>query len=192
MKGKLILLIGPSGSGKCTLINHIRPLVSELVYPKSCTTRAMRPEEKTGEHYFFLTVKDFQERVPGGDFLEYAEYGGNYYGTLASEVLPLLEKGKVALKELEVQGARQIREKIPRGELVIVFVNAGTWERIRWVKLKKHGRSLRRSSRSLIPNSGWNVLAAPALSQRYSVEIVQGLSVGVALGLHFISLSRIV
>jgi len=128
MKGKLILLIGPSGSGKGTLINHIRPLFSELVYPKSCTTRAMRPEEKTGEHYYFLTVKDFQERVARGDFLEYAEYGGNYYGTLASEVLPLLEKGKVALKELEVQGARQIREKIAKDELVIVFVNAGTWE----------------------------------------------------------------
>jgi len=128
MKGKLILLIGPSGSGKGTLINHIRPLFSELVYPKSCTTRAMRPGEKTGEHYYFLTVPDFKERIDRGDFLEYAQYGGNYYGTLASEVLPLLEKGKVALKELEVQGARQIREKIPRGELVIVFVNAGTWE----------------------------------------------------------------
>lgn len=127
MKGKLILLIGPSGSGKGTLINHIRPLFPELVYPKSCTTRAMRPGEKTGEHYYFLTVEDFKSRIAHGDFLEYAEYGGNYYGTLASEVMPLLDQGKTALKELEVQGARQIREKIPKDQLVIVFVNAGKW-----------------------------------------------------------------
>ncbi len=127
MKGKLILLIGPSGSGKGTLINHIRPLFSELVYPKSCTTRAMRPGEKTGEHYYFLTVSDFKESIARGDFLEYAEYGGNYYGTLASEVLPIIEEGKTALKELEVQGARQVREKLPQGSLIIVFVNAGTW-----------------------------------------------------------------
>ncbi|MES2014584.1 MAG: guanylate kinase [Patescibacteria group bacterium] len=127
MKGKFVLVIGPSGSGKGTLINHIRPLFPALVYPKSSTTRTMRAGEKHGEHYYFLSREEFQMRIDNGNFLEWAEYGGNYYGTLTSEVMPLLDAGKTALKELEVQGARQIREKIPRDELVIIFVNAGSW-----------------------------------------------------------------
>jgi guanylate kinase len=127
MPGTFILVIGPSGSGKGTLISHARPLFPSIVYPKSCTTRARRGGDSDG-HYTFLSVPDFKAKVDAGEFLEWAEYGGNYYGTLASDVLPLLAEGKVALKELEVQGARQVREKIPRAELVIIFVNAGTWE----------------------------------------------------------------
>lgn len=98
-----------------------------MVYPKSCTTRAPRGGDSDG-HYIFLGAEDFKSRADRGEFLEWAEYGGNYYGTLASEVTPLLSEGTVALKELEVQGARQVREKIPKGELVIIFVNAGAWE----------------------------------------------------------------
>lgn len=128
MNGKFILVIGPSGSGKGTLINHIRPLFPSLVYPKSATTRAIRDGERDGEHYYFLSREDFQKRVQRGDFLEWAEYGGNYYGTLSSEVMPLLMRGETALKELEVQGARQIRSTLPKEQLVIIFVNAGSWE----------------------------------------------------------------
>ena len=127
MAGKFILVIGPSGSGKGTLINHIRPLFPSLVYPKSCTTRARRGGD-SDRNYYFLTPDEFTKRVERGDFLEWAEYGGNRYGTLRSEVEPLLAEGKTALKELEVQGARQVREKIPADELVIIFVNAGSWD----------------------------------------------------------------
>jgi len=127
MQGKFILVIGPSGSGKGTLIGHIRPLFPSLVYPKSCTTRAMRAGEKNGEHYYYLTLEDFKARIARGEFLEWAEYGGNYYGTLNSEVMPSLAEGKFALKELEVQGVRQIREKLPKEQLAVVFINAGTW-----------------------------------------------------------------
>ena len=128
MKGKFILVIGPSGSGKGSLIQHIKPLFPGLIYPKSCTTRAMREGEKSGVSYYFLSQEDFEDRIARDEFLEWAEYGGNYYGTLNVEVLPALEQGKIALKELEVQGVRQIREKIPRDELVIIFIHAGTWE----------------------------------------------------------------
>jgi guanylate kinase len=127
MQGKFILVIGPSGSGKGTLINYARPLFPSLVYPKSCTTRAPRGGESDG-HYIFLSTEEFKARAEKGEFLEWAEYGGNFYGTLKSEVVPLLEEGKIALKELEVQGARQVREKLPREELIIIFVNAGSWE----------------------------------------------------------------
>lgn len=128
MQGRFILVIGPSGSGKGTLINHIRPLFPSLVYPKSATTRALRDGEKHGEHYYFLSREDFQKRVQRGDFLEWAEYGGNYYGTLSSEVIPLLVENKTALKELEVQGARQVRSTLPHDQLTIIFVNAGSWD----------------------------------------------------------------
>lgn len=127
MNGKLILVVGPSGSGKGTLIAHAKPLFPSLRYPKSCTTRAMRPGENNGEHYYFLTVQEFKERIDRGEFLEWAEYGGNFYGTLITEVLPLLNAGEVSLKELEVQGARQIRAKLDPASLVIIFINAGSW-----------------------------------------------------------------
>jgi guanylate kinase len=127
MQGKFILVVGPSGSGKGTLINYARPLFPSLVYPKSCTTRAPRGGDSDG-HYIFLSTEEFKSRTEKGEFLEWAEYGGHLYGTLKSEVMPLLEDGKIALKELEVQGARQVREKVPREELVIIFVNAGSWQ----------------------------------------------------------------
>lgn len=127
MRGKFILVVGPSGSGKGTLINHIRPLFPSLVYPQSCTTRKPRGADSDG-HYVFLSSQEFKNRAEKGEFLEWAEYGGNYYGTLASDIVPLLSEGKITLKELEVQGARQVREKISSEELVIIFVNAGTWD----------------------------------------------------------------
>lgn len=130
MRGKFILVVGASGSGKGTLINHIRPLFPDLIFPKSCTTRAMRPGEVNGAHYYFLDPSDFQDHIDAGDFLEWAEYGGNRYGTLRSEVEPLLESGGVGLKELEVQGARQILEKLPKENIVIVFVDAGEWSAV--------------------------------------------------------------
>ena len=128
MQGKLILVVGPSGSGKGTLIAHAKPLFPSLKYPKSCTTRAMRTGETNGENYYFLTVQEFKERIDRNEFLEWAEYGGNFYGTLNSEVVPLLQEGSISLKELEVQGARQIRGKLDSESLVIIVINAGGWE----------------------------------------------------------------
>lgn len=127
MSGKFVLVVGTSGSGKNTLIEHVRPLFPEIVYAKSCVTRAPREGEDSGYRYF-VTREDFETRVKNDEFLEWAEYGGNLYGTLRAEVENPMRDGKVVLKELEVQGVRQIREKMPKEDLVIVFINAGSWE----------------------------------------------------------------
>ena len=128
MSGTFILVVGPSGSGKDTLINHIRPLFPELVYPKSTVTRKMRPGEEDGKSYYFVTEEQFHNEIDAGAFLEHASYGGNLYGTYKKEIEPILSAGRVALKELEVQGARQIREKLPKEQVFVIFLNAGSWE----------------------------------------------------------------
>jgi guanylate kinase len=127
MKGKFVLVVGTSGSGKNTLIDHVRPLFTEVVYAKSCVTRPPREKEDSGYRYF-ISKEDFEQKVRNGEFLEWAEYGGNLYGTLRAEVETQVEAGKIVLKELEVQGVRQIREKMPKEDLVIIFINAGSWE----------------------------------------------------------------
>ncbi|HWB34012.1 MAG TPA: guanylate kinase [Candidatus Paceibacterota bacterium] len=128
MKGKFILVIGPSGSGKSALLAYLHEQMPEVVFPRSCTTRAPRPGEVEGEKYFFVSKEEFEHREAAGDFLEWASYGGNYYGTLRAEILPRLEDGKTVVREVEVQGARQIAAIIPPESLRMVFIDAGSWE----------------------------------------------------------------
>lgn len=129
-KGIFILVVGPTGSGKGTLMKHVMGQFPELVFPYSYTTRARRGDDIEGEHYKFISVAEFQEKINAGEFLEWAEYGGQYYGTLRSEVEQSLSEGKILLKEMEVQGARQVQKILPQDQLSIVFVSAGTWDEL--------------------------------------------------------------
>lgn len=126
-KGTFILVIGPTGSGKSTLMKHVMDAFPELILPYSYTTRTKRADHVEGKHYQFITVEEFKQKIDAGEFLEWAEYGGNYYGTLRSEVEKELAEGRVLLKEVEVQGARQIRDLLPKDELMTVFVHSGDW-----------------------------------------------------------------
>ncbi|HVV15133.1 MAG TPA: guanylate kinase [Candidatus Paceibacterota bacterium] len=128
MQGKFILVIGPSGSGKSALLSYLHEQMPELIFPRSCTTRTPRPGEVEGEKYFFITKEEFEKREVAGDFLEWASYGGNYYGTLKGEILPALEQGKNVVREVEVQGARQIQTAVPADILRMIFIDAGSWE----------------------------------------------------------------
>ncbi len=128
MTGKLILVIGPTGSGKGTLLAHVRNTIPELIFPVSCTTRAMRPGEVEGQTYHFVTSEEFRERLARGEFLETASYGGNQYGTLKAEIVPHIEAGKTVIREIEVQGARQIQQILPPTELRIIYIDAGSWD----------------------------------------------------------------
>lgn len=130
MKGKLVLIIGPTGSGKGTLLAYAKENIPGLVFPTSCTTRAPRPGEVNGQTYFFVNNEEFEKRLQNGEFLETAMYGGNRYGTLKSEIIPFVEQGKIVVREIEVQGARQIQAILPKEILRILYVDAGSWEEL--------------------------------------------------------------
>jgi guanylate kinase len=117
---KVFVITGPSGVGKGTLIGELRKRVPGLELSVSATTRQPRKGEQDGRDYHFLNPEEFDRRVEAGDFLEHATYSGHRYGTLRSEVDRRLAEGTSVLLEIEVQGARQIRDAMP--EALLVFI----------------------------------------------------------------------
>jgi guanylate kinase len=118
--GKVFVITGPSGVGKGTLIEQLLERVPELELSVSATTRGPRPGEEDGHDYHFLNAAEFEHRIKDGDFLESATYSGNRYGTLRQEVERRLDEGKSVVLEIELQGARQVREAMP--EAVQIFI----------------------------------------------------------------------
>jgi guanylate kinase len=88
----------------------------------------MRPGEEEGVHYYFVSAHEFERRIAAGEFLEWAEFAGNRYGTLKSEVLPRVEDCEIVLLEIELQGVEQLLELLPRDHMTIVFIEAGGWD----------------------------------------------------------------
>ena len=126
---KVFVITGPSGVGKGTLIEKLLEAVPELELSVSATTRDPRPGEADGRDYHFLTSEEFAERVEGRAFLEFADYSGNRYGTLREEVERRLDAGRSVVLEIEVQGARQVREAMP--EAVQIFISPPSPEALR-------------------------------------------------------------
>jgi guanylate kinase len=119
-EAKVFVITGPSGVGKGTLIKMLRERVPDLALSVSATTRQPREGEVDGRDYHFLTEDQFQERRDADDFLEFASYSGNHYGTLNSELERCLEKGRSVVLEIEVQGAQQVRQSKP--DSVQIFI----------------------------------------------------------------------
>lgn len=117
---KVFVITGPSGVGKGTLISTLLERVPDLELSISATTRSPREGEVEGRDYHFLTLEEFDRRIETEDFLEFATYSGNRYGTLRSEVRRRLEAGRSVVLEIEVQGARQVRAAMR--ESVQVFI----------------------------------------------------------------------
>jgi len=111
--GKLIVLTGPSGVGKGTLMQKLLAQHPQLYYSVSATTRSPRPGEIDGKSYYFITPNSFQELVAQGEFLEWAEFAGNYYGTPRAAVLQQIQLGRSVILEIELAGARQIKASYP-------------------------------------------------------------------------------
>jgi len=126
---KVFVITGPSGVGKGTLIRLLRERIPELALSVSATTRAPRPGEEDGVDYHFLSDEAFAEKVANGEFVEWAEYSGRRYGTLRSELQRHLDAGHPVVLEIEVQGARQVREAMP--EAVQIFIEPPQGEALR-------------------------------------------------------------
>ena len=108
----LIVVSAPSGAGKSTLCNRLVKERASVEYSISCTTRAPRGAEQDGEHYYFLSSKEFRQRVRRGEFLEHAKVHGNRYGTLADTVQFAMEEGRHIILDIDVQGVRQLRSSL--------------------------------------------------------------------------------
>ncbi|HLB55434.1 MAG TPA: guanylate kinase [Gemmatimonadales bacterium] len=114
------MISSPSGGGKSTLARHLLEAREDVTYSVSATTRSRRSAEVDGHHYHFLEEAEFQRRVDAGEFVEWAEYGGHRYGTLRSEVERGLAAGRYVVLDVDVAGARQVRQRFP--DSVHVFV----------------------------------------------------------------------
>ena len=128
-RGSLIVVSGPSAAGKSTLIRAAREAIPELAYSVSATTRNPREGEVDGRDYVFLSREEFEKWIEEGRFLEWAEYSGNLYGTPEEKVEEFLENGRSVILEIELQGARQVRQGRP--DAVMVFVRAPNLEETR-------------------------------------------------------------
>ena len=121
MRPRVVVITGPSGVGKGPLIRRLRESVPGLELSVSATTRGPREGEENGHDYHFLTGEEFARRADAGDFLEFATFSGNRYGTLRSEIERTLDAGHSVVLEIEVQGARQVRAAMG-DEAVLIFI----------------------------------------------------------------------
>ena len=117
--GHLVVISGPSGVGKSSILAAALDATPSQ-FSTSATTRAPRPGEVDGRDYHFIDRREFEARIDSGDVLEWAEYGGNLYGTLRREVIPVLTAGRNVLLDIENEGAKQIRDSYP--EAVLIFI----------------------------------------------------------------------
>lgn len=120
MKGLMVVVSGPAGSGKGTVNAHLIDS-GKFVYSVSATTRAPRPGEVDGVNYYFISREEFEARIASGDMLEYTQYCGNYYGTPKKEAMEVLESGKNLILEIEVEGAMTVKRKCPDSVLIMLL-----------------------------------------------------------------------
>lgn len=173
-KGTLFVFSGPSGVGKGTLNARLfAEFGDQIAFSVSATTRAPREGEIDGKHYFFISRQEFENRIANNDFLEYAQFAGNCYGTPKSYVLSLLEQGKNVLLEIEVQGAMQVMERMP--ECVSIFVLPPSFEELER-RLRGRGTESEEKVRARLETARGEIAYAP----RYQYQIVNGEDVDAA------------
>lgn len=120
-KGLLLVVSGPSGAGKGTICKEVLERNKDVKLSVSATTRKPREGEVEGINYFFLDKEDFKNKINEGEFLEYAEIYGNYYGTPKSAIMQSLENGQDVILEIEMQGAKQVKEVYSQGVFIFVL-----------------------------------------------------------------------
>lgn len=129
-KGLLIVVSGPSGAGKDTIVNEVVKIKNINAWISiSMTSRSPRGQEENGKEYFFVTREEFEDNISKNNFLEYAEYNGNYYGTPKHKIEEYLNKGIDVILIIEIQGALQIKELIP--EALFIFIMPPSMEELK-------------------------------------------------------------
>lgn len=116
----LVVVSGPAGSGKGTVLKELLKMSDEFAYSVSATTRKPRPGEEDGVNYYFISREEFEENIENDALIEYTEYCGNYYGTLSDKVIDRLESKNVIL-EIEVEGAMNVKKKFPDAVLILLL-----------------------------------------------------------------------
>ena len=119
-KGSIIVISGPSGTGKDTVVVELLKKIENIKLSISYTTRMARSNEENGKDYFFISKEEFEEKIKNNEFLEYASYINNYYGTPKKQVEELIDSGIDVILVIEVQGAKQIKELMP--DAILVFI----------------------------------------------------------------------
>ena len=120
-RGVLLVISGPSGVGKGTIINKLFDMDDNLYFSVSATTRQPRPGEINGVHYTFKTVEEFEHDIETDEMLEHAQFSGNYYGTPRSAVEKKLSQGKDVVLDIEIQGARNVKRLMPEAVLIYIL-----------------------------------------------------------------------
>ena len=120
-KGTLVVISGPSGSGKGTVVKRLREIMPEVSLSVSATTRAPREGEMDGREYYFITRDDFEDMVAQGEILEFTSYCGNYYGTPKKEAERITGEGRDLILEIEVDGASQIKRLVPDSVTIMLI-----------------------------------------------------------------------
>ena len=121
MRGTLYIVAAPSGAGKCSIVNSVLARDPQIALSISFTSRQPRPGERHAQHYNFVTADEFRRMIDAGDFFEYASVHGDWKGTARQSVEPQLSSGKDVLLEIDWQGARQVREKVPNAVSVFIL-----------------------------------------------------------------------
>lgn len=124
-RGLLLIISGPAGSGKGTVIKELMENSDEFVYSVSATTRKPRPSDVEGVSYYFVSREEFEDKIARGEMLEYAEYVDNFYGTPKAPVVAALEAGKNVILEIETKGALAVMEKMPEAVSVMLLPPSG-------------------------------------------------------------------
>jgi len=124
--GRLVVISGPSGAGKDTIVNRLLQKDERFSLSVSATTRAPRPGECEGVNYYYVNVEEFEKMADEGEFVEYAKYGSNYYGTLKKDVCRRIADGKIVVLVIEVQGAENVKKMFP--DCLSIFIMPPSFE----------------------------------------------------------------
>ena len=128
-RGSLVIISGPSGAGKDTVVEGYLKKHKNAWLSISCTSREMRPGDKEGKSYYFISKEEFEDKIEAGDFLEYALYNGNYYGTPKEHIEEHLQAGEDVILVIEVQGALKVKEIVP--EAICIFIMPPSMKELR-------------------------------------------------------------